>query len=135
MPYMDHISLLQLTLHYMVLVQICYTFKQTDASTKIKNKRYNGSSDGSIIFLDKDNIIILNIIIEPETPLYLYLLYITPIYGDQNEVVMNFITISLYSINGITSNSSGVINQNDLGKITRYTGKYDFTAYYIENPT
>ena len=108
----------------MVLVQICYTFKQTDASTKIRNKRYNGSSDGSIIFLDKDNIIILNIIIAPETPLYLYSLYITPIYGDQNEVVMNFISISLYSI-----------NQNDLGKITRYTGKYDFTAYYIENPT
>lgn len=79
--------------------------------------------------LDKDNIIILNIIIEPESPTYLYLLY------KLSDSLLNYIIISLYSINGITSNSSGVTNQNDFGKITRYTGKYDFTAYYIENPT
>ena len=44
MPYMDHISLLQLTLQCMVLVQICYTFKQTDASTNIKSTIINITS-------------------------------------------------------------------------------------------
>lgn len=81
--------------------------------------------------LGKDSIIILNIIIAPDSPTYLYLLYKLSGSGDN----LNYIIISLYTINGITSNSSGVINQSDLGKITRYTGKYDFTAYYIENPT
>ncbi len=76
-----------------------------------------------MIFLDEDNIIILSIIIAPGTPLYLYSLYITPIYGDQNEVLMNFMCIHLYS-EKITN-----------GSIAVYKGNYDFTAYYIENPT
>ena len=76
-----------------------------------------------MIFLDKDNIIILSIIIAPETPLYLYSLYITPVYGDQNEVTMSFMCIHLYT-EKITN-----------GYLTAYKGNYDFTAYYIENPT
>lgn len=75
-----------------------------------------------MIFLDED-IIILSIIIAPKTPLYLYSLYITPIYGDQNEVVMNFMCIHLYT--------EKVAN----GYLAAYKGNYDFTAYYIENPT
>lgn len=75
-----------------------------------------------MIFLD-DNIIILSIIIAPGTPLYLYSLYIIPIYGDQNEVVTNLMCIKLYT--------EKVAN----GYLAAYKGNYDFTAYYIENPT
>lgn len=79
--------------------------------------------------LGRDNIIILNIIIEPESPTYLYLLY--KLSGD----ILNYIIMSLYTINGITSNSGNIINSNNAGKATAYEGNYDFTAYYIENPT
>ena len=45
------------------------------------------------------------------------------LYGDQNEVLMNFMCIQLYT--------EKVAN----GYLAAYKGNYDFTAYYIENPT
>ena len=76
-----------------------------------------------MIFLDEGNIIILSIIIAPSTPLYLYSLFIIPVYGDHSEVAMTFMGIHLYAEN-VTNGSLAV-----------YKGNYDFTAYYIENPT